>query len=203
MKLKEKIKNSWKKFKEFYMKKYEKNKILTIILTIILAMIIIPILLFLLFVIGIIVFGLAVLVIVFWIIYKITFGSNKSSYSSDKVKKSSGISHRGYSEEDVLAMIDTYPNLDMNRADWYTLAEALEESKYTKKIKVMYSGKLPIFIFPKDQKPRMNFRFFSDNTIESGGGLFEKAKEHFTTKELNSGKICIVYDEKRLTSKDM
>ena len=134
----------------------------------------------------------------------VIFGfSKKSKSSSDKVKESSGKSHCGYSEEEIFDIINTEPKLFINPYDWVVIAEALEESKYNKELKVKYAGKLPIYIFPRDQKPRMNSHLFDDSTIESGGGLFSKAKEHFTAKELKNGEICIIYQEKRLTYKDM
>lgn len=200
--MKEKIKNIWNKFKDFYKKHYEKNKILTIILTIIA----IPILFALICIIGIVIFYLIIFILILWICKILFFGfgkgKNSTSFSS-KVKEPSGISHYGYSMEEVLAMIDTYPSLKMNSAYWDKIAEALDESKHTDKIKVMYAGDLPIYIFPYDKKPRLNYHFLEENTVSSGGGWFEKAKEHFTAKELKNGEICIIYQEKRLIDKDI
>ena len=199
--MKEKIKNTWSKFKNFYKRNYEKNKVLTIILTILA----IPLLIMLIAVVGIILFYAVIFIFIIWLIKVMIFGFGKkktSSYTNNNTS-SSGKTHYGYSEEDVLALMNTEPKLSSNPYDWYTFAEALNESKYTKEIKVMYAGNLPIYIFPRDKKPKINIHFLKENFIESGGNLFEKAQEHFTTRELNNGDICVIYQEKRLTSKDM
>lgn len=199
--MKEKIKNTCGKFKNFYKGNYEKNKVLTIILTIIA----IPLLVLLAFAVGIILLYVAMFIFVIWLIKVMIFGFGKKKTSSytDSNTNLSGKTHYGYSEEDVVAMMEASPKLNMGKYDWYILAEALEESKNTKEIKVMYAGDLPIYIFPRDKKPKINIHFLKENFIESGGSLFEKAQEHFTTRELNNGDICVIYQEKRLTSKDM
>ncbi len=83
--MKEKIKNIWNKFKNFYKKKYENNKVLTIILTIIAVLVFGPLLAFLLVTVVTFVIGLVIVGIVFWIIWKLTFGSgsSKTTYSSN------------------------------------------------------------------------------------------------------------------------
>ena len=199
--MKEKIKNAWKRFKNFYKRNYEKNKVLTIILTIIA----IPILLLALLVLGYVILLIVVLILTLWFMKILFFGfSKKSKSSSVKVKEPSGKSCYGYSEEEIITLINTEPVLrGVNDLDWEIFAEALNESKYIREIKVMYANKLPIYIFPYDKKPRINAHFLDENTIDSSGGWFEKAQQHFTTKELNNGEICIIYKEKRLTSKDI
>lgn len=201
--MKEKIKNTWKKFKNFYKKKYEKNKILTIILTVIAL----PILFTLICIIGIALFYLIIFILILWVLKILFFGfgkGKKNTSSSGKVKEPSGKTHYGYSEEDVFAMMNAEPKLiGVNGFDWYTFAEALHESKFIKEVKVMYAGKLPIYIFPYDKKPRINGNLFEESVVESGGGWIEKSKEHFTVKELKLGEICIIYQEKRLTFKDI
>lgn len=155
--MKEKIKNTWNKFKNFYKKNYEKNNILTIILTIIA----IPLLIMLIAVVGILLFYAVIFIFIIWLIKVMIFGFGKkktSSYTNNNTS-SSGITHYGYSEEDVLALMSTEPKLSSNPYDWYIFAEALHESKYTKEIKVMYAGNLPIYIFPRDKKPRINIHF--------------------------------------------
>lgn len=198
--MKEKSISLWQKLKNFYKRNYEKNKVLTIILTIIAT----PILLVVLFYVGVFVIVIGFTILVLWHMIKITFGSNaKSSSANYSNKKPSGKTYYGYSEEEIIAIIEASPKLNMYTYDWYNLAEALDISKYNKELKIIYAGKLPIYIFPYDKKPKMNIHFLKESTIESGGNLFEKAKEHFTTSELNNGDICIIYDGKRLTSKDL
>lgn len=88
MSIKKRISSLFKKFKNFYMKHYNKNKVLTILLTIIAT----PILVLLLYYIFVMVFGLLLIIIVFWITFKIAFGSSS--------KTSSNNNHRNYNYYD-------------------------------------------------------------------------------------------------------
>ena len=132
-----------------------------------------------------------------------------SETTGEKTKKSTGSnrvyhgSSKVFSEGEVITIMEKSPKLNMNKYDWEDLARALDESTYIKDIKVIMAGKLPIYVFPRDKKPRINLHLLKESAVESGGGLFEKAKEHFTTTELKNGNICVIHDGKRLTSKDM
>ncbi|MBR1802088.1 hypothetical protein IJ768_02575 [Candidatus Saccharibacteria bacterium] len=136
----------------------------------------------------------------FFINSETTGGKTKKATSSDRAYHGSS---RVFSEKEIVAIMEKSPKLNMNKYDWEDLARALDESTYIKDIKVIMAGKLPIYIFPRDKKPRINLHLLKESAVESGGGLFEKAKEHFTVNELKNGNICVIHDGKRLTSKDM
>lgn len=128
--------------------------------------------------------------------------NKKIKRSSDNDRKYHG-SNRVFSEKEIVTIMEKSPKLNMNIYDWEDLARALDESKYIKDVKVIMAGELPIYVFPRDKKPKINIHFLKENTVESGGSLFKSAEKHFTTQELKLGNICVVYDGKRLLPKDL
>lgn len=209
-KLKSKVKNSWQKFKKFYKKSLKNHKVLTILLTIIA----IPPLCYLLYwgalIIIMTVIMLVILGILFWYMFGSTFGSSTkgNTKSTSKTGKSNGETYPGaygdtYTEGEIMAIAKTYPELKLYSGDWKKLAEAIDRSKYNKKLELMQIDKLLVYIFPRNNKPTINFHLLRESTMDSGGGLFEKGVEHFTKTDLNSGKICVIYDGKRLFAKDL
>lgn len=136
------------------------------------------------------------------------FIKNDSTGSASSHKKTAGNktyhgSSKTFTEADIIKIMEISPKLNMNKYEWEDLARALDESTYIKDVKIIQTGKMPIYVFPKDKKPRINVHFLKENTVESGGNLFKGAEEHFTTQELKLGNICVVYNGKRLLPKDL